>query len=250
MRKAQEEWRQAHGAIEGVRHMEQRTMMIPSSQRDQGYHRIPALEGYGGWIGAFQALDPNLTPAQHAGLDKVSSIIDGMRQDWQELGNPHDRARPSSRRVDDYVAKKMQELETRGETYMLGGHDTHFNIVRIKRQPDGSYTETLYDSGHETNVVGHYNDRAIVNAVEEHALKPGVGASRFIRANLDKILSPSDSPGLPQRQGAGRLHAGPHHPHGAGLRAASRQTARRAASASWRRISCRTKGSPAACTSS
>jgi hypothetical protein len=186
-------WREHSKAIADVRGLERPTMLTPVDERAQGYYRLPAIDGYQQLVAAFKVLDGNLTDRQQGKLDKFINIIDNLREDYKKLDSGGYEQMPSNKQLDEFVKHKMQQLEKTGEVYMLSGHRTHANIVKIQKKSDGSYSYTLYDSGHETRVVRYEGDRSIVNAVEEHRIKDGASIKQLIVADVVKMRVGYDS---------------------------------------------------------
>ncbi|PZP84101.1 MAG: hypothetical protein DI582_09675, partial [Azospirillum brasilense] len=169
-----------HGAsISRVRELETESPL----SRDVGYN-MEATQGYQQWIQMYQGLEADrLTPQQNASMDRMSSILQGIRDDYNGLGSTRDTFGDyvPPERVQDFVSNRMQELAATGETYMRGGHDKHFNVVRIRALEGGGYSYTVYDAGHETAVVDRDQfGKLRVNSVVERRLLPGANPADLI----------------------------------------------------------------------
>ncbi len=182
-------WRAFAPEIEQVRRLEMGTMITPRAELDQGYYRLPAVQGYQQILNAYQLLG-NITPAQSDNLSQVSRVLENLQTDQRTIGDF-----PTPETIKRYSGIKMQELERTGEVYMLTGHDRHFNITKIKQAPDGGYTYTLYDAGHESVFVGYdANNRPLINAVQEFKVKPGTDLRALIETEVAKKESSAKGP--------------------------------------------------------
>lgn len=180
-------------AVARVARLEERTMFIPAEERPHGYYVDKATLGYRIMVESFRATDQQLTPTQDARLGRVVSVIDGLNSDAERYPWRNDPASRTQASLNSYVQEKMSQLNSVGETFIGSGHETHFNVVRIKRYPDGTLTYTLYDSGHETRGVGVRVDengerRTQVNAVEERIIRPGASIEALIQAEARKSI--------------------------------------------------------------
>ena len=185
-------WQRSAAEINKVRELETPTqIMRDRNLPDEGYWRVQATEGYNRLLNAYKLLNEDrLSPQQNQALERAINIQNGLREDAKKYGEL-----PQGVHAERFVEDKLHQLQTRGEIYMISGHEAHFNITKIKMQPDGSYTYTLYDSGHESNVVRRQQDRAIVHAVREHRIQDGTDMRQFISADVLKKSSAYEGDG-------------------------------------------------------
>lgn len=173
-------WNLHASEIARVRELERGTMMTPKMDLMRGYNGEQALQGYLQIINAYSLIG-NITHEQRDGLGKVAKILSGMQEEEQRLGFT-----PDSYAVTRYCNNKQQELADRGTIYLSSGHAKHFNVVKITRQPDGGYTYTRYDAGHESKAIDWKGDRPVIKAVQEFAIKPGTDIGRLLEAEMKK----------------------------------------------------------------
>lgn len=173
-------WNAYASEIARVRNLEMGTMMTPKMDLMQGYYVDKAVQGYQQIINAY-ALIGNVTAEQREGLEKVSKVLGGLQDEERMLGN-----KPDSYTAARFCNMKMQELDSKGSMYMLSGHARHFNIVKITKQPDGGYSYTRYDAGHESKVIDWKGDRPVIQAVQEFAIKPGTDIRQLLETELTK----------------------------------------------------------------
>lgn len=173
-------WNLHASEIARVRQLEMGTMMTPKIDLMQGYYADKAVQGYQQIINAY-ALIGNVTAEQREGLEKVSQVLGGLQDEEHMLGR-----KPDSYTSARFCNMKMQELDNKGSIYMLSGHAKHFNIVKITKQPDGGYTYTRYDAGHESKVIDWKGDRPVIQAVQEFAIKPGTDIRQLLETELTK----------------------------------------------------------------
>lgn len=168
-----------------VRELEQH---VPAAQ-DIGYD-INATRGYQQWMQTYQALEADqLTPWANDRLDRMSSILTNIRDEYNALEFANT---PEMRQI--FVDRRMQELRTTGETYMRTGHDRHFNVIRIANLPDGGYSYTVYDAGHESqNLRQNELGQTRVDAVIERRLLPGASPEAVLHGNIAKMFSTAGS---------------------------------------------------------
>lgn len=179
-KKVLEQWRLYALQIDQVRQLEQNTMFISASARQQGYQTLDALRGYGQLISAFQLIG-DISKEQKEKLSQVTNILGALEKDRAAFGKSY-----TPEELERYSRQKREELLQKGEVYMLTGHNQHFNVTKITRQKDGSYTYTLYDAGHETNIVDLQNDRHVVNAVQEMKIRNDADMRKLIETALLK----------------------------------------------------------------
>lgn len=182
-------WNAHASEIARVRQLEMGTMMTPKIDLMRGYNGGKAIQGYLQIINAY-ALIGNVTHEQREGLGKVAQILNGMQDDERMLGN-----RPDSYATARYCHMKMQDLENKGTIYIPSGHTKHFNVVKITRQPDGGYTYTRYDAGHESKAIDWKGDRPVIQAVQEFAIKPGTDIGKLLEAEIAKKYIDPDGAG-------------------------------------------------------
>ncbi|MGH1403814.1 MAG: hypothetical protein ACRBDL_06180 [Alphaproteobacteria bacterium] len=191
-----ENWNDSADEIQEVRQLERPTQVIMHNEDllNRGYYAGQATEGYNRLLSAFKILnEDDLSPAQNRALERALEVQDNLRKDAAIYGD-----RPTGEGANRYLDSKMDQLAKTGETYMVSGHKSHFNVTRIQKQTDGSYTYTLYDSGHETQVVGKQDGRLMANAVREHVIKPNADIRSLIEADMQKRSS--DSAGSEYKQ--------------------------------------------------
>ncbi len=191
-----ENWNDSAEEIQEVRQQERPTQIIMHNEDllNRGYYAGQATEGYNRLLSAFKLLhEDDLLPAQNKALERALEVQDNLRKDAAIYGD-----RPTGEGANRYLDSKMDQLAKTGETYMVSGHKSHFNVTRIQKQTDGSYTYTLYDSGHETQVVGKQDGRLMANAVREHVIKPNADIRSLIEADMQKRSS--DSAGSEYKQ--------------------------------------------------
>lgn len=181
-------WNLHASEIGRVRELERGTMMTPMLDRKVGYNGEQALQGYIQIINAYSLIG-NITHEQRDGLGKVAKILSGMQEEEQMLGFT-----PDSYAVTRYCNDKLQNLADKGEIYLSSGHTKHFNVVKITRQPDGGYTYTRYDAGHESKAIDWKGDRPVIKAVQEFAIKPGTDIGRLLDAEMKKKYIDPDGP--------------------------------------------------------
>ena len=181
-------WNLHASEIARVRQLEMGTMMTPMLERKIGYNGEQAIQGYLQIINAY-ALIGNITHEQRDGLGKVARILNGMQEEEQRLG-----LTPDSYATTRYCNNKQQELADKGSIYVSSGHAKHFNVVKITRQPDGGYTYTRYDAGHESKAVDWKGDRPVIKAVQEFAIKPGTDIGNLLEAEMKKKYIDPDGP--------------------------------------------------------
>lgn len=182
-REVLENWQRSSMQINKVRELENPTVIMRArNMPDVGYHGVYATEGYNRLLNAFKLLyEDRLTPAQNQALDKAINIQDGLREETRIYGK-----RPEGYMAERYTDEKLSQLSRNGEVYMTSGWAGHFNVTKISRLPDGGYSYTLYDSGHESDVVGEHNGKLTVHAVREFRILPGADIRGLIAADLDK----------------------------------------------------------------
>lgn len=173
-------WNLHASEIARVRQLERGTMMTPIMDRKIGYNGEQAIQGYLQIINAYSLIG-NITHEQREGLGKVAKILNGMQEEEQMLGFT-----PGSYAVTRYCHNKQQELADKGTIYLSSGHTKHFNVVKITRQPDGGYTYTRYDAGHESKAIDWKGDRPVIKAVQEFAIKPGTDIGKLLEAEMRK----------------------------------------------------------------
>ncbi len=79
-------WRVFAPEIEQVRRLEMGTMITPKAELDQGYYRLPAVQGYQQILNAYQLLG-NITPAQSDNLSRVSRVLENLQDDQRAIGD-------------------------------------------------------------------------------------------------------------------------------------------------------------------
>jgi hypothetical protein len=173
-------WNLHASEIARVRQLEMGTMMTPKIDLMQGYYADKAVQGYQQIINAY-ALIGNVTAEQREGLEKVSQVLGGLQDEERMLGR-----KPDSYTSARFCNMKLQELDGKGSMYMLSGHARHFNIVKITKQPNGGYSYTRYDAGHESKVIDWKGDRPVIQAVQEFTIKPGTDIRRLLETELAK----------------------------------------------------------------
>lgn len=189
-------WNLHASEIARVRQLEMGTMMTPKVERPIGYNGQQAIQGYLQIINAY-ALIGNVTHEQREGLGKVARVLNGMQDDERMLGN-----NPDSYATTRYCNNKVQELADKGSIYVSSGHTKHFNVVKITRQPDGGYTYTRYDAGHESKAIDWKGDRPVIKAVQEFVIKPGTDIGRLLEAEMAKKYIDPDGPDYAPALGA------------------------------------------------
>ena len=194
IRTLQQEWERDIARINQVSDLEQHTyVMRRLNLPDEGYWTHDAVRGYRHIVNAFEMTDATLTTSQREQLRAMQEIMENV-----EVAASRIRNRPgyivTQQAIDTHIRDSLQELNGRGVVYLPSGHATHANITRIQRQPDGSYTLTLYDSGHETNVTRMQDGRAVSTAVQEWRLRPGTNIEDLMRADAYKGFNPHGEP--------------------------------------------------------
>jgi hypothetical protein len=179
-KQAVERWDRYGEPISRVRQLEKGTMQVPEVARKSGYNSLEAVRGYRQLVVAYPVVE-NVSPEQRQGLKKLAGILEKLENDELYLGD-----RPSADTIKRFIDGKMQALEKEGEIFLVTGHSRHFNITRIQKMPDGSYTSTLYDAGGETKIIGTENGRKIAAAVQENRIKPGTDIREMLEAQVIK----------------------------------------------------------------
>lgn len=181
--------------IAGVRAMERGTdVFYADPDGPDGWNTIPALDGYGAWYRAFQALDTHLTDANHAVLDRVIAATGQLLGDTAVLKRP-DRKAPDTAEMHAYIAHKIEELKRTGEVFIISGFRSHFNITRIHHLNDGHFAHTRYDAGGEADTLREQRDgagelREIVNSIEARLIQPNANIPRIIELEALQLFSP------------------------------------------------------------
>lgn len=188
LRNIQSDWGSHTEEVARVRHLEQKTMMVSDEERKEGYYTPQALQGYRQLLRAYQALHPNLDSRQQRNLDFLIGTSHSLEEDYRTKKY----GMLFNGKIKNYAETKMAELERRGEVYLQSGHNTHFNITRIRKTADG-YTYTLYDAGHESEYVRSESNRNIINAVREYAIKPRTDIRQLIETDARKLTSDKKS---------------------------------------------------------
>lgn len=179
-RQAVDRWDRYGAQISRVRQLEKGTMYVPEEARNTGYNSLDAVRGYRQLVVAYPVVE-NVSEPQRQGLKRLAGVLERLENDELSLGD-----RPSADTIKNFLDGKMKTLEKEGEIFMVTGHSHHFNITRIRKMPDGSYTSTLYDAGGETKILGTENGRKIAAAVQESKIKPGTDIRDMIETNLIK----------------------------------------------------------------
>ena len=168
--------------ISRVKQLEKPTMMVGERERKIGYYRAEAAEGYVALIKSFQVLDNEISPEANKALDGATQKLTQAKIEYENFGGDYS----SSKQQKEFVNHKLTELHKTGDIIMISGHETHANIVRIRQLPDGGYSYTRYDSGHETRVVDEQDGKYVVNAVEERRIKNPRDLQELLEAETSK----------------------------------------------------------------
>lgn len=168
---------------------------------EDGYTPSKAVRGYRLWADSFLALDQDsLTPQQKEAVEKFSRILGDLDGEYRFLGTM-----PDPSRIDAYLAKHAQVLNTHGETFMISGYSPdeltgrpgHFTIARIRALPPsegGGYSYTEYNAGAGSNILGENEiGQKRTEAVVERRISPGVDPQEIIRANISMRTSARES---------------------------------------------------------
>jgi len=194
--------------IDEVRKQEQPAPITPTADLEKGYRKLSAQEGYQQLVDAYRFLDDTLTGEQKAGLEKVSGVLRGLRQDQLFLEDTFFEAF-----IKDYPDTKKRELVQRGEIYMPSGYKSHFSIIKMAKTPKGGHSFTRYDAGTKSQTVARDGAKEVVNTVDEREINPGADLAWLVKANAAQINLPYEDPAY------GRLSAGIESSLGTRMRA-------------------------------
>jgi hypothetical protein len=179
------DWGNREEAVTRVRGLEKPTQRTPQAERAGGYYPSEAVPAYHLLLKAFELSDTDMTDQERAKLRKVMHALDSIEPECR------DRSLPSFN-VNEITAQKFDELRDNGKVYIASGHRKHFNVIKIAAASNG-YTLTLYDAGHESEIVKIKDKRAVIHAFVEKPIKPGTDIKQLIRTFVAKPQYPADS---------------------------------------------------------